>query len=155
MKRATDGTAETQGQAPSDDLGGRRRVVEHPSAHSGRTGSAQLDRPRSHRPSMPSLWIVPSRPRIRPSIYKGYDTPTGHTAVAQAHYVPHIRRIGQEKLDERNRKRLPSRRWVMERTLNWMSKCLAILIRYARNHATTWAWSNCAAVCSGIAVSIA
>jgi hypothetical protein len=35
---------------------------------------------------------------------KGYDNPTGHTAVAQAHYVPHIRRIGEEKLDERNRK---------------------------------------------------
>ena len=36
---------------------------------------------------------------------KGYDNPTGHTAAAEAHYVPHIRRIGEEKLDEKNRKR--------------------------------------------------
>jgi putative transposase len=43
---------------------------------------------------------------------KGYDNPTGHLAAAQAHYVPHIRRIGEEKLDERGRKRRPARRWV-------------------------------------------
>jgi len=63
---------------------------------------------------------------------KGYDNPTGHAAVAEAHYVPHIRRIGEEKLDEKNRKRRPARRWVVERTLSWMSKCRAILIRYAK-----------------------
>lgn len=63
---------------------------------------------------------------------KGYDNPTGHTAAAEAHYVAHIRRIGEEKLDERNRKRRPARRWVVERTLAWMSKCRAILIRYAK-----------------------
>jgi putative transposase len=63
---------------------------------------------------------------------KGYDNPTGHLAAAEAHYVPHIRRIGEEKLDERRRKRRPARRWVVERTLGWMSKCRAILIRYAK-----------------------
>jgi putative transposase len=63
---------------------------------------------------------------------KGYDNPTGRTAADENHYVPHIRRIGEEKLDERNRKRHPARRWVVERTLSWMSKCRAILIRYAK-----------------------
>ena len=28
---------------------------------------------------------------------KGYDNPTGHQAVAEREYVPHIRRIGEEK----------------------------------------------------------
>ena len=61
---------------------------------------------------------------------KGYDNPTGHQA-AQAHdYVPHIRRIGEEKLDEKKRKSRPARRWVVERTLGWLSKCRAILVRY-------------------------
>lgn len=61
---------------------------------------------------------------------KGYDNPTGRQA-AQAHdYVPHIRRIGEEKLDERKRKSRPARRWVVERTLGWLSKCRAILVRY-------------------------
>jgi putative transposase len=82
--------------------------------------------------------IVVDRPEPRPDapqhlcLDKGYDNPTGHTATVHAHYVPHIRRIGEEKLDEKNRKRRPARRWVVERTLSWMSKCRAILIRYAK-----------------------
>lgn len=63
---------------------------------------------------------------------KGYDNPTGHTAVADEKYLPHIRRIGEEKLDEKKRKRHPARRWVVERTFAWMSKCRAILVRYAK-----------------------
>ena len=63
---------------------------------------------------------------------KGYDNPTGWTTVEEKNYAPHIRRIGEEKLDENQRKRHPARRWVVERTLAWMSKCRAILIRYAK-----------------------
>lgn len=63
---------------------------------------------------------------------KGYDNPTGHTTVAQENYQPHIRRIGEEKFDDKKRKRRPARRWVVERTLGWMSKCRAILVRYAK-----------------------
>ena len=63
---------------------------------------------------------------------KGYDNPTGHRTVAEEHYVGHIRRIGEEKLDEKKRKRRKARRWVVERTHAWLSKCRAILIRYAK-----------------------
>ena len=63
---------------------------------------------------------------------KGYDNPTGHAAAAKANYTPHIRRIGEEKLDEKGRKRRKARRWVVERTLGWLSKCRAILVRYAK-----------------------
>jgi putative transposase len=68
---------------------------------------------------------------------KGYDNPTGHQTVADHQYTPHIRRIGEEKLDENRQRRYPARRWVVERTLAWLSKCRAILIRYdkkARNY---------------------
>jgi putative transposase len=61
---------------------------------------------------------------------KAYDNPTGHAAVAEHGYIPHIRKIGEEKLDEANEKRHPARRWVVERTLAWLSKCRALLIRY-------------------------
>lgn len=61
---------------------------------------------------------------------KAYDNPTGEAAVAAHHYVPHIRRIGEEKLDDSGEKRYPARRWVVERTLAWLSKCRAILVRY-------------------------
>lgn len=61
---------------------------------------------------------------------KGYDNPTGEAAVAQFGYTPHIRRIGEEKLDENRQKTHPARRWVVERTLAWLSRCRAVLVRY-------------------------
>ena len=64
---------------------------------------------------------------------KGYDNPTGHCAAAEADYIAHIRKIGEEKLDNRGKKRHPARRWVVERTLAWLSKCRAILVRYDKN----------------------
>ena len=60
---------------------------------------------------------------------KGYGNPTGHQAVAAHGYRGHIRRIGEEKLDAKGEKRYPARRWVVERTLAWLSKCRAILVR--------------------------
>ena len=63
---------------------------------------------------------------------KGYDNPTGHAAAQDNDYEPHIRRIGEEKFDEKKRKRHPARRWVVERTLAWLSKCRGILVRYAK-----------------------
>jgi len=63
---------------------------------------------------------------------KGYDNPTGRRTVEEEDYVGHIRRIGEEKLDEKKRKRRKARRWVVERTHAWLSKCRAILIRYAK-----------------------
>ena len=61
---------------------------------------------------------------------KGYDNPTGRRTVAEAGYKPHIRRIGEEKLDQLGERTHPARRWVVERTLAWLSKCRAILVRY-------------------------
>jgi len=61
---------------------------------------------------------------------KGYDNPTGETACTAAGYVSHIRRIGEEKQDGWGKKTHPARRWVVERTIAWLSRCRALLIRY-------------------------
>jgi putative transposase len=61
---------------------------------------------------------------------KGYDNPTGHDTIAATTYIPHIRRIGEEKLDTNGEKKHPARRWVVERTLAWFSKCRGLLVRY-------------------------
>ena len=45
------------------------------------------------------------------------------------------RRIGEEKLDASGDKRYPARRWVVERTLAWLSKCRAVLVRYDKKAA--------------------
>jgi putative transposase len=48
---------------------------------------------------------------------RAYENPTGEAAVADHRYVPHIRRIGEEKLDPATgEQRFPARRWVVEGT---------------------------------------
>ena len=66
---------------------------------------------------------------------KAYDNKTGDRACAQAGYVAHIRRIGEEKRDDRGDKTHPARRWVVERTLAWLQRCRAILVRYDKKAA--------------------
>ncbi len=67
---------------------------------------------------------------------KGYDHPTGRRAVTDHQYLPHIRRIGEEKFDPgTSEKMYPARRWVVERTLGWLSKCRALLIRWDKKSA--------------------
>ena len=58
---------------------------------------------------------------------KGYDNPSGRGAAEGERYVAHIRRIGEEKLDGRKRKKHPARRWVVERAGAWLNGCRAIL----------------------------
>ena len=86
--------------------------------------------------------IVVERPRSTPErpqhlcLDLGYDNPTGASAVASHHYVAHLRRIGKEKLDlVTGEPRFPARRWVVERTLAWLSKCRALLVRYDKRSA--------------------
>jgi putative transposase len=64
---------------------------------------------------------------------KGYDNPTGHETANKHHYTPHIRPIGEEKSASLGKKKHKPRRWVVERTLGWLSKCRAILVRYDKN----------------------
>jgi putative transposase len=66
---------------------------------------------------------------------KAYDNPTGEETVLKHHYIAHIRRIGEEKLDATGEPRYPARRWVVERTLAWLSKCRALLVRYDKKAA--------------------
>ncbi len=66
---------------------------------------------------------------------KGYDNALVREIVQERNYVPHIRKIGEEKLDKAGEKRYPARRWVVERTLGWLSKCRAVLVRYDKKAA--------------------
>jgi len=80
---------------------------------------------------------VVERPRSKQHLCldKGYDNPVGRRETIDHGYVPHIRRIGEEKLDMKGRKNRKARRWVVERTLAWMSKCRTILVRYEKKAA--------------------
>lgn len=79
--------------------------------------------------------IVLSRPSLEEVIQhlcldKAYDNQPTTDLLDQTGYVPHVRRIGEEKLDNAAAKTHPARRWVVERTISWLQKCRAILIRY-------------------------
>jgi putative transposase len=82
--------------------------------------------------------IVVERPRTRKrrtqhlSLDKGYDTPTGKRVAAQKRYISHIRRKGELPVPKSQRK-YPARRWVVERTFAWLSKCRALLVRYDKD----------------------
>jgi len=65
-------------------------------------------------------------------------------------YEPHVRRIGEEKLDDAGEKKHPARRWVVERTISWLNRCRAILVRWARSPRTTSRSTSSPARCSGI-----
>jgi putative transposase len=86
--------------------------------------------------------IVVQRPEPTPAhpqhlcLDLGYDTPTGAEAVNTHHYVAPLRRIGKEQLDlATGEPRYPARRGVVERTLAWLSKCRALLVRYDKHGA--------------------
>lgn len=66
---------------------------------------------------------------------KAYDNPTGEAAVSQHGYIGHIRRIGEEPPPVKRKKGHKARRWVVERTLAWLSKCRGILVRYEKKAA--------------------
>ena len=61
-----------------------------------------------------------------------YDNPTGHEAVVAHGYGAHPA-DRREKLDATGVKRHPDRRWVVERTRAWLSKCQALLVRYDKS----------------------
>jgi putative transposase len=50
---------------------------------------------------------------------------------ARQDYELHVRPVREEK-SKAQAPRHPPRRWVVERTLGWLSKCRAILVRYAK-----------------------
>jgi putative transposase len=77
----------------------------------------------------------PTHHRQHLCLDKGYDNPTGESAALVYGYTPHIRRIGEERLDPRGRKTRPARRWVAERCLSWWNGCRSILVRWAKNPA--------------------
>lgn len=61
---------------------------------------------------------------------KGYDTERAWGVCVDHEYVPHIALINDERPPRP--KQHPARRWVVERTLAWLSMCRAILVRWEK-----------------------
>jgi putative transposase len=63
---------------------------------------------------------------------KAFDGGPSRATAMVFGYVPHVRRIGEEKLDGQGEKRHPARRWVVERCFAWLNNCRSILVRWAK-----------------------
>ena len=80
--------------------------------------------------------IVLDRPEPEPDfpqhlcLDRGYDNPTGWAACIDRDYVPHITPIHDQRPPRPTRYK--ARRWVVERTLAWLSKCRGLLVRYEK-----------------------
>ncbi len=80
--------------------------------------------------------IVLERPEPEPNypqhlcLDKGYDNEDGWGACVDHDYEPHIALIRDQR-PERPQRYKP-RRWVVERTLSWLSKLRGILIRWEK-----------------------
>jgi putative transposase len=61
----------------------------------------------------------------------GYDNPASRKVTAEHGYTVHIRSAKQEQ--QRRHRGAKPRRWVVERTLAWLNKCRALLVRYDKN----------------------
>jgi hypothetical protein len=69
--------------------------------------------------------MTESSPKRNPCSLSGaYPT---REFVGERNYVPHLRRIEEEELDDAGEKRYAVRRWIVEHTLGWCSKCWASL----------------------------
>ena len=83
--------------------------------------------------------MVVERPEPEPDwpqnlcLDKGYDNETGWGVIVDYDYEPHIQLI--RDLRPPTKKRYKPRRWVVERTLAWLSGCRAILVRWDKKAA--------------------
>ena len=66
---------------------------------------------------------------------KAFDGEPSEAVAEVFGYEAHIRRIGEEKTDATGRKTKKARRWVVERTIAWLNRCRATLVRWARKDA--------------------
>ena len=65
------------------------------------------------RPTLQNMVVTRPADAQNLCLDQGYDNPTGHGTVAAFQYWGHIRRIGEEKLDQWGQKTCPARRWVL------------------------------------------
>jgi len=65
----------------------------------------------------------------------GYDNEPAREVVEGHGYVAHIRPAREGPRPKRRPGRRKARRWVVERTWAWLSRCRALLVRYDKHDA--------------------
>jgi putative transposase len=85
--------------------------------------------------ALEAVVVAPPDPREQEQhlgLDKAFDGAPSEATAKVFGYEPHIRRIGEERKDDRGGKTKKARRWVVERTIAWLNRCRGILIRYEK-----------------------
>ena len=64
---------------------------------------------------------------------KGFDYAEVYELLKEFKFTDHIRSRGEEAQKLKRRAGFKARRWVVERTIAWLQRCRALLIRYDKN----------------------
>ena len=71
---------------------------------------------------------------------KGYDRGRTEEQIIARGYTPHVRRIGEEKIEpSTGTKSHPARRWVVERTGSWLNRFRKLLVSFEKREETALA----------------
>jgi Transposase DDE domain len=62
----------------------------------------------------------------------GYDNQVSRETVREHHYQGYIRPALGEGPARKSKEKYPPRRWVVERTFGWLTKCRGLLARYEK-----------------------
>lgn len=86
--------------------------------------------------ALEAVIVPPPDPREHPQhlcLDKAFSGQPSDATARVYGYQPHVRQIGEEKLDSKTgQKKHPARRWVVERTIGWLNRCRGVLIRYEK-----------------------
>ena len=99
--------------------------------------------------TLEAVVVEPPNPITGPTQHlcmdKGYSGKPADATARSFGYQPHCKQIGTEKLDAKGKKKHPARRWVVERTHAWLSKCRAILVRTCKKSTMSKSSTNVSA----------
>ena len=63
---------------------------------------------------------------------KGYTGKPAELVMRRRHYIPHVRRRGEETRSVKPGRRHPARRWVVERAISWLNRFCKLLVRFEK-----------------------
>jgi len=76
---------------------------------------------------------------------KGYTGRVAHQSIVERHYIPHVRRRGEEIEAKKTIPGYRARRWVVEVCHSWFNRFRKLLVRYEKTHSSYLALLHLAA----------
>ena len=63
---------------------------------------------------------------------RGYSGEPAQQAIKERHYIPHVKKRGEEMQEKKTDPSFKARRWVVEVTHSWFNRFRKLLVRYEK-----------------------